>query len=112
MNERDVIFIKHILENIIDIETFVKDISKEELEKNKEKLNAVIRSIEIIGEASKNISENFKAHHKEIIWKEIIGTRDILIHKYFGIEIEELWKIINEDIPALKIQISSILSNS
>ena len=78
MTEKDIVFLKNILENIIDIEKFVRGVSKKELEKNKEKLNAIIRSIEIIGEASKNISEDFKVQHKEISWKEIIGTRDIL----------------------------------
>jgi uncharacterized protein with HEPN domain len=103
--ERDKIFIQHILENIEDINLFTKSVSKEELENNKEKLKAVVRSIEIIGEASKNISEDFKKKTAEIPWKKIIGTRDIFIHHYFGIDIDVLWDIIKRDLPGLKQQL-------
>ncbi len=103
------IFLKHMLENISDIKNFTRKVSKKELTENKEKLNAVIRSIEIIGEATKNISESFKEKHKEIPWKEIIGTRDILIHHYFGIDIDILWNIIKRDILTLEKQIKEII---
>jgi len=106
--EKDKLYLEHILESISDIEKFVRGIVKNELEKNKEKLNATIRSIEIIGEASKNLSEEFRAIHKEINWKNIIGTRDILIRKYFGVDIDEIWEIISQDLPELKMQISGI----
>lgn len=103
------IFLKYMLENISDIKNFTRKVSKKELTENKEKLNAVIRSIEIIGEATKNISESFKEKHKEIPWKEIIGTRDILIHHYFGIDIDILWNIIKRDILTLEKQIKEII---
>jgi len=103
--DRDKIFIQHIFENIKDIKVFTKDVSKEELEENKEKLKAVVRSVEIIGEAAKNLSKDFKKKTAEIPWKEIIGTRDIFIHHYFGIDIDVLWKIITEDLPKLEKQL-------
>ena len=107
--ERDKIFIQHILENIKDIKLFTKGVSKEELESNKEKLKAVVRSIEIIGEASKNLSEDFKKKTPEIPWKKIIGTRDIFIHHYFGIDIDVLWDMIKDDLLKLEKQIIDII---
>lgn len=109
MNEKDKVFFMHILESIKEIETFTKGVSKKELENNKEKLNAVVRSIEIIGDSSKNISNEFKNSHKEIEWKEIAGTRDILIHHYFGVDIEEVWKIVSKDVIELKAKMLKIL---
>ena len=109
MSEKDVfIFLEHIIENIKDIESFSKNILKEDLNKNKEKLNAIVRSIEIIGEAAKNIPNSFKEKHTQIPWKVIIGTRDKLIHHYFGVDLDMVWKIVKEDIFILKKQILEI----
>ena len=94
-----------MLENILDIELFIDGVSKESLKNNKEKLNAVVRSIEIIGEAAKSIPHFFKHKHPEVLWKEIIGTRDVLIHHYFGIDINILWNIITKDLRVLKKQL-------
>ncbi|SRR3989338_10717466 len=109
MNKKDaMIFLEHILESINDIESFSHDVSKEELGKNREKLNAIVRSIEIIGEAAKNIPNPFKKEHPKVAWKEIVGVRDVLIHHYFGIDLNILWEIIKKDIPILKKQVLEI----
>ena len=109
MNKKNaMIFLEHILESINDIESFIHDVSKEELGKNREKLNAVVRSIEIIGEAAKNISSSFKKEYPKVAWREIAGARDVLIHHYFGIDLNILWEIIKKDIPTLKKQILEI----
>ena len=109
MKENYGVFLKHMLENIKDIESFTKKISKKEFFENKEKQNAVIRSLEIIGEASKNIPEDFRKKNKEIEWKEIIGTRDKIIHHYFGVDIEIIWDIIKINLPVLKRKLKNIL---
>jgi uncharacterized protein with HEPN domain len=106
--KEDVVFIKHILESIEAIEEFSKDLSLEELYKNRLKKSAIIREIEIIGEAAKNISNDFTKKYPEIPWKNIIGTRDIMAHKYFGVNIEVVWKIVTQDIPQLKKQVLKI----
>lgn len=102
------IFIEHIIENITDIESFVKDIGKEKFLKNKEKQNAVIRSLEIIGEAVKNLPRNITAKYPNIPWKEIAGTRDKITHHYFGVDLELIWRIIKENIPELKQKVLEI----
>ena len=71
--------------------------------------DAIIRNIEIIGEAVKNISESLRNKYGYIEWKEIAKTRDKLIHVYFGVDIDILWDIINVDIPRLKEQIKEII---
>lgn len=68
----------------------------------------VIHELEILGEAAKNISEEFRATHLEVPWKKITGTRDKLTHEYFGIDLELTWKIVKEDIPPLKKQLEEI----
>ncbi len=107
-NKKNLIFVEHILENIEDIDSFMKGISKGEFESNKEKLNAVVRSVEIIGEAAKNLPKSFRDQHSKTPWKKIIGTRDLLIHRYFGIDVDILWAILKDDLPKLKRQMQNI----
>lgn len=71
--------------------------------------DAIIRRIEIIGEAVKQLPPTFKKQYPEIAWKEIAGMRDILIHEYFGVNINVVWKTIQKDIPKLKEQIEELL---
>jgi uncharacterized protein with HEPN domain len=70
--------------------------------------DAVIRNIEIIGEAVKLLSDNIKKSHPHIAWKEIAGTRDKLIHDYFGVNIDVVWNIAKEDLPSFVDQLETI----
>lgn len=103
------IFLFHILESIERIEVFAKGISKDEFLKSEIIQDAVMRRIEIIGEAVKNIPNIFKNKYPDIEWKKIAGTRDNLIHGYFGVDLKLTFKIIRKDIPELKKKISKIL---
>lgn len=71
--------------------------------------DAIIRRLEIIGEAVKNIPDDFKDKHPDVPWKEIAGMRDILIHEYFGVNLERVWKTAKEDLPEFKKTVSEIL---
>ena len=64
-------------------------------------LDAVVRNLEIIGEAAKSIPEDFRSSHSDISWRKIAGLRDLLIHQYFGVDHEILWNIVENQIPAL-----------
>ena len=109
MNKKDdSIFIMHILESITAIEDFSKNLTREKLGSDRLRQSAIVREIEIIGEASKNISADFKNKHNEIPWKGIIGTRDKVIHHYFGINLDVIWEIIKENLPDLKNKLSKI----
>lgn len=72
---------------------------------------ALIRAIEVIGEASAKISEDIRANYPEIPWKEMCGMRNKLIHDYFGVNAEVVWKTAVEDLPKLKLQIEKIISD-
>ena len=96
------LFLEHILESINDIESFIRNITKKSFFDNKEKQNAVVRSLEVIGEASKNLSLSLKEKYNLIPWREIIGTRDKIIHHYFGVDLDIVWDIIKINLPGLK----------
>jgi len=106
--KEDLAFIEHILDSINAIKDFSKNMSKEELSSNRLKQSAIVREIEIIGEAVKNISESLKNKHPEIEWKEIVGTRDKMIHHYFGVDLNIVWDIIKINLPDLKEKILKI----
>ena len=109
MKKEPLVFIEHILESIKNIENFSQGISKNEFIKDKLRQNAIIRSIEIIGEAVKNLPSNFTKKYSNIPWKGIAGMRDKITHNYFGLDLDTIWDIIKEDIPKLEKQIKEIL---
>ena len=104
-------FVKHILESIKRIESFMEKVSEESFRTNEEKQSAVIRQIEIIGEATKNLPESFRKKYKDVSWADIAKTRDKMIHHYFGVDLDIVWEIIKEEIPKLKKQIKKIKEN-
>ncbi|MBU3912674.1 MAG: DUF86 domain-containing protein [Nanoarchaeota archaeon] len=108
MNKDSAVFIKHILESIENIEEFMSGVSEKEFIKNKEKQSAVIRQIEIIGEAVKNLPKEFTDKHPTLPWRDIAGMRDKVIHNYFGVDLIVILKTIQEDIPNLKKKILKI----
>jgi uncharacterized protein with HEPN domain len=106
------IFLEHILESIRLIEEYIKGKSKSDFLKSKQLQDSAIRRIEIIGEAIKNIPNDFKEKYTQIPWREFTGMRDILIHQYFGIDLNLTWQVINRDLPRLKKQIIDIKKES
>jgi uncharacterized protein with HEPN domain len=109
MNKNVKIFLLHILESIDRIESFTKGISQERFLKSEMIQDAVIRRLGVIGEAVKNLPPGFKKKYAKMDWKRIAGTRDILIHEYFGVDLKLTYKIVGKDIPKLKKYISEIL---
>ena len=106
--KNDLAFIEHILDSIKAIKEFSRGIRKVELISSRLKQSAIVREIEIIGEAVKNLSEQLKSKYKDIEWQEIAGTRDKMIHHYFGVDLNIVWNIIKKDLPALKKKIKGI----
>jgi len=112
MDKDDLIFIEHILDSINKIEKYVLDKTIHEFVDNELIQDAVIRNFEIIGEATKHLSDSFRNKHSEVPWKKISGMRDILIHDYLGIDIYSVWETIEKDIPELKKQLIAIAKSS
>ncbi len=100
--------LKHIFDEIDFILKYTKDINFDSLTKNEVLERAIVRSLEIIGEAVKQIDEDFKKQYKDIDWKKIAGFRDILIHRYFGIDWDIVWDVIKNKIPELRDNLMSI----
>jgi uncharacterized protein with HEPN domain len=98
MKKDPLVFIEHILDSIETIEEYTKEITKEEFISSKKTQVAVIRRIEIIGEAAKNVPEEVKKNYPSIPWKRISGMRDILIHGYFGVDLGLTWKVASEEV--------------
>lgn len=105
----DLVFIRHILDEIHYLQNESQGLTFEDFESNETLKRAFSRSLEIIGEAAKNLSEEFKTRHLTVKWKEIAGLRDKLIHHYFGVNWKRVWDVVEKRIPTLKEQIETII---
>lgn len=105
------VYLLHILDAIRNIEEFTKGCSKEKFLKAKIIQDSVIRNLEIIGEAAKHVPASVRRKYASIEWKRIAGMRDILIHEYFGVDLDRVWQVLKVRLPELKEGINKILSN-
>jgi len=103
-------FLKDILVAIRKIENYTGKLSYEEFLKDELRQDGVVKNLEVIGEAVKNIPQDIKNRKPEIEWKKIAGLRDILTHEYFGINFEIVWDVIMKKIPDLKKNVTDLLS--
>lgn len=104
------LFLLDIKESIELIEVYTKNITFDYLKKDQAKQDAIVRRLEIIGEAVKNIPLAFRSKHSEVPWRKVAGFRDKITHAYFGINIERIWIVIEKELPLLKKQVQKILS--
>lgn len=103
-------YLQDILVSINETDDFVKGLSFEDFVKDKKTVNAVIRSLEVLGEASKNIPPLLRDRYPAVPWKKMGGMRDKLIHEYFGVDLEVIWQTIKHDLPTVKPHIVDILA--
>lgn len=103
------LFVKDILDAINNIEDFVGNMNYGEFMEDDKTSTAVVKKIEIIGEAIKNIPGDVRVKYKAIPWKDIVGMRNKITHNYFKIDYEIVWNVVKEKLPALKIQIEQVL---
>jgi uncharacterized protein with HEPN domain len=106
---RDKAYLQDILDAIADIDKFLEKATEEEFYRNKEKQYAVLRALEIIGEATKTLSKEIRAKYRTVPWKDIAGMRDKLIHMYFGVKVDLVWETVKNKLPELKRQIEDML---
>jgi uncharacterized protein with HEPN domain len=104
-------YIEDAIEAMNNALTFIDEIEYEAFAKDTKTIYAVIRAIEIIGEAAKNIPKTIKDHYPQIPWKEMVGMRDKMIHEYFGVDLKRVYSTIKKDIPDLKPLFEKILKD-
>jgi uncharacterized protein with HEPN domain len=104
--------LRHIIQETSFILKYSKGISKDDFINNDLLCHALVRSLEIIGEASKKIDPDFKSNYPQIEWRKIAGTRDKMIHDYFGIDYEIVWDIIENKIPELDYFIREMMDEN
>lgn len=109
MNRNDTVYLQHIAEAIQRIELYMEGVSYEQFMAAMMIQDAVIRQLEIIGEATKNLSLAVREASPDIPWKDIAGMRDILIHQYFGVDVDAVWDSAIDELPMIKKQIARIL---
>ncbi|HIE36290.1 MAG TPA: DUF86 domain-containing protein [Candidatus Omnitrophica bacterium] len=112
MSERSLdISLKDILKSVQKIKRYTKDKSYREFIHDEILIDAVVRNLEVIGEAARHIPQNFRKKYSQVEWKKLVGLRDILIHEYFGIDYEVLWDIVKNKVPQLSKSIKVILKD-
>lgn len=103
------LYIKDILNSVLKTEEFIGDMSYRDFIEDDKTSSAVVRKLEIIGEASKNIPKEIRMKYKEVPWSDMAKMRDKMTHFYFGVDYEIVWKVIKERLPTLKQQIQKLL---
>jgi uncharacterized protein with HEPN domain len=106
------LYLHDIKEAVEKIETFTKGFTFEKFAEDAKTVDAVIRNLEILGEAAKHIPKRVKEKHPDVDWKAMAGMRNILAHEYFGVRMGIIWKTIKDRLPELKQKIEEILALS
>jgi uncharacterized protein with HEPN domain len=110
-NLGDKVRLQHILDAIQEIESYIIDVDFDKFMENSMMRYACIKQMEIIGEASNHLSEEVKSEFTSVEWGQIVGMRNIFVHKYFGVDATIVWEIIKGDIPDLKDKIVEIIQS-
>ena len=105
------VYLEDILEAIRKIREFTNEVSLAALSKDAKTLDAVIRNLEVVGEAVKRLPEQVRSRQPDVEWKKIAGLRDILIHEYFGINVEVVWDVIQHKLSELEAAAKKLLGS-
>jgi uncharacterized protein with HEPN domain len=108
----DLFYVRHIVDAASKAESYCSGLSKREFASNQLVQDAVIRQLEIAGEAAKHVSADFCRKHPEVPWKEMAGMRDKLIHDYFGVDIEAVWLTVRDDLPKMRPALDKFFSKA
>lgn len=105
------LYLEDILESLEKIEKYSENLTRSKFKEKDIVIDAILRNIEIFGEASRKLPDNFKTQYKHIPWRKIIGLRNIILHEYSNVDLDIIWDVINKNIPKTKNQIKEIYFN-
>ena len=106
------LYLEVIVSSISKIQDYIKDLSFQDFINDQMLLDAVVRNLEIIGEAARNIPPDISSKHIDVEWGKMVSMRNKVMHEYFGVDEEILWKTISDDLPSLKSKIEKLLESS
>ena len=105
----DTVYLRHIYEAIEKVESYLSDASFESFSQNDMMIDAVVRELEIIGEATGNLSNSFCEKHQQVPWGKVRGIRNVLVHEYYNVDLTIVWDTCKKNLPELKSFIADIL---
>jgi len=105
------VYLLHILDAITIIESYTAELTEDSFRQNRLIQDGVIRNLEIIGEATKKLPKRLTNKYPDIEWKKMAGMRDVLIHDYFGVDLERVWGVVRNRLPGLRENITKILAD-
>ena len=111
MTKENKVFLQHILDCIGRIEIYLQNVDYTKFQNDLMMTDAVVRNIEVIGEAANNLTRDFRSGNPQIEWRKVIATRNRIIHGYATVDLEIIWNITQSDLGNLKIEIEKILEN-
>ena len=104
-------YLRHILDAVATIEDYTRE-GKDAFFSDRKTQDAVIRNLEVIGEAVRNVPPAFQAAHPDVPWQQAAALRNVLIHEYFGVDLRIVWRVVEKDLPSLKEKIRRILEET
>jgi uncharacterized protein with HEPN domain len=104
-------YLLDILDNIEKTERFVAGVTQDDFQANDEKVYAVVHALQTIGEAARHLPQSLRQRYAEVDWDDIVGMRDIVIHEYFGVDLDIIWRTIQKDLTPLELVVKKMLSD-
>lgn len=111
MTKENKVFLQHILDGIGKIESYLQNFDYAKFQNDMKTIDAVVRNVEVIGEAANNLTRGFRSKNSNVEWRKIIATRNRIIHGYASVDLEIIWNITQKDLSQLKTEVEKILEN-
>lgn len=103
------VFLDDILEAVRKVREYTEGLSYEQFSADQKTVHAVVWNLQIIGEATKNLPREIRSRYPDLPWRDMAGLRDVIVHQYFGIKLDVIWKIIRNDVPLLESRIRGVI---